>query len=285
MSITSEITRIKNAKTAMATSITNKGVTVPETTKIDGYSALIDSIPSGGGTLQSKTVTPSETAKNVTPDEGYYGLSEVMVEPIPSGYKDVSGIYIDSMCVLQGIKYIDRTGEHTGSMTDIGALDININGEVSRISIGAGFTGGGSISFTAPFNGVIYPWKTIDDLTITDRQFASGAGITGIKTLMLPNVETIGSAAFLLATGLEVIDIGASATSIHFSAFNSCSKLRKLIFRGLWLPTDRKLALSGTPILNYDGGYIYVPDSYLEQYKTATYWADWAERIKPISEL
>lgn len=49
MSISSEITRISNAKTAIAESITNKGVTVPSGTKIDGMATLIDSIPTGGG--------------------------------------------------------------------------------------------------------------------------------------------------------------------------------------------------------------------------------------------
>ncbi len=49
MSISSEITRISNAKTAIAESIANKGVTVPSGTKIDGMATLIDSIPTGGG--------------------------------------------------------------------------------------------------------------------------------------------------------------------------------------------------------------------------------------------
>ena len=49
MSISSEITRISNAKTAIAESIANKGVTVPSGTKIDGMATLIDSIQTGGG--------------------------------------------------------------------------------------------------------------------------------------------------------------------------------------------------------------------------------------------
>lgn len=49
MSIASEITRLQNAKTALATSIGNKGVSVPASTKLDGYAALVDSIQTGGG--------------------------------------------------------------------------------------------------------------------------------------------------------------------------------------------------------------------------------------------
>lgn len=49
MSIATEITRLQNAKSALATSIGNKGVTVPAATKLDGYAALVDSIQTGGG--------------------------------------------------------------------------------------------------------------------------------------------------------------------------------------------------------------------------------------------
>ena len=47
MSISSDLTRIKHAKSAIITSITNKGVTVPSGTKIDGLAALINKIPTG----------------------------------------------------------------------------------------------------------------------------------------------------------------------------------------------------------------------------------------------
>jgi hypothetical protein len=52
MSIQSEISRIQSAKSALKTSIVAKGVPVPDTTLLDGYSALVDQITQGssGGT-------------------------------------------------------------------------------------------------------------------------------------------------------------------------------------------------------------------------------------------
>jgi hypothetical protein len=47
MSIASELSRLQQAKSELATSIENKGVTVPAATTLDGYGALVDSIPSG----------------------------------------------------------------------------------------------------------------------------------------------------------------------------------------------------------------------------------------------
>lgn len=49
MSINTEIARLEAAKTALAASITGKGVTVPDGTKLDGMPALVDSIQQGGG--------------------------------------------------------------------------------------------------------------------------------------------------------------------------------------------------------------------------------------------
>lgn len=49
MSTKTEITRLQNAKSSIKTAIEGKGVTVPDSTKLDGMAALIDSISSGGG--------------------------------------------------------------------------------------------------------------------------------------------------------------------------------------------------------------------------------------------
>ena len=79
MSISSEITRISNAKTAIAESIANKGVTVPSGTKIDGMATLIDSIQTGGAAVQpSKALTvTSNGTTTITPDAPYEAIKQV----------------------------------------------------------------------------------------------------------------------------------------------------------------------------------------------------------------
>ena len=49
MSIATEISRLKSAKSAIAAAIAGKGVTVPDGTLLDGMAALINSIEAGGG--------------------------------------------------------------------------------------------------------------------------------------------------------------------------------------------------------------------------------------------
>ena len=79
MSISSEITRISNARTAIAESIANKGVTVPSGTKIDGMATLIDSIQTGGAAVQpSKALTvTSNGTTTITPDAPYDAIKQV----------------------------------------------------------------------------------------------------------------------------------------------------------------------------------------------------------------
>ena len=72
MSIQSEIDRIVGGKTAIATAIEGKGVTVPEGTLIDGMAALIESIESGvsGVWCGSVTLVSSAHALVVSPVVG-----------------------------------------------------------------------------------------------------------------------------------------------------------------------------------------------------------------------
>ena len=49
MSVESEIIRLQTAKADLKTSIEDKGVTVPSSTKLDGYADLVDNIVAGGG--------------------------------------------------------------------------------------------------------------------------------------------------------------------------------------------------------------------------------------------
>lgn len=72
MSIQSELTRLTNAKAAIKTAIEGKGVTVPDTTLLDGMAALIESIEAGGSSdytpfelVTMGTIIPTEDTQNL----------------------------------------------------------------------------------------------------------------------------------------------------------------------------------------------------------------------------
>ena len=76
MSVQSEITRIETAKTNIATAITNKGVTVPDGTLLDGMASLIESIEAGGGGMKVEvfSLTPAEEMRY-----GKYEIGETTI--------------------------------------------------------------------------------------------------------------------------------------------------------------------------------------------------------------
>ena len=66
MSIASEITRIQDAKSDIADAIEAKGVTVPASTKIDGYAALVSAIPQGASEITYPVVEETQTTGTYT---------------------------------------------------------------------------------------------------------------------------------------------------------------------------------------------------------------------------
>lgn len=108
---------------------------------------------SGGGsyTLQSKAVTPTKNQQNVTPDSGYYGLSDVTVAAIPEVYQNVSTVTAGAADVLTGKVIVDATGKPVpGSMPNNGALSLTIDGlTATSVAIPAGYSSGGTVSLTS----------------------------------------------------------------------------------------------------------------------------------------
>ncbi len=101
----------------------------------------------GSYTLQSKTVLPTKAQQNVTPDSGYYGLSDVTVGAIPENYQDVGAVTAGAENVLTGKIIVDAAGKTVaGTMANNGEITKTMDGlTVTSVEIPAGYASGGSV--------------------------------------------------------------------------------------------------------------------------------------------
>lgn len=143
------IENLENRGAVSATVQEGDTYTIPK-----GYhngSGTVSAVSGGGNyTLQSKTITPTKNQQNVTPDSGYYGLSDVTVGAIPEVYQDVSTVTAGAADVLTGKVIVDATGKPVpGTMPNNGALALTIDGlTATSVSIPAGYSSGGTVSLT-----------------------------------------------------------------------------------------------------------------------------------------
>ena len=95
MSVQSEITRIESAKTAIATAIAGKGVTVPDGTKLDGMAALVESIEAEPSVQPDWNQNDSTQPDYVKNRPFYTGdpVETVLVEESTVSFADGGGIY------------------------------------------------------------------------------------------------------------------------------------------------------------------------------------------------
>lgn len=117
-----------------------------------GGGGTVSAVAGGGNyTLQSKSVTPTKAQQQVTSDDGYYGLSDVVVAPIPENFQDVSGVNLTKDKALAGYIFVDAEGvSQVGSMPNNGDTSKTIDGLVSTsVTIPAGYTSGGTVSLTS----------------------------------------------------------------------------------------------------------------------------------------
>lgn len=107
---------------------------------------------------------------------------------------------------------------------------------------------------------------------------------SSLTEVNFPSVTAVQTAVFQDCEGLVKADFG-SVTNFSSAVFRRADKLETLIIR---TPTQIATAASTTILANTKiasgTGYIYVPQSLLEQYKVATNWATYANQFRAIED-
>ena len=213
MSISTEITRIQTARNTirakavelgigtgtdtldkLATAIEgieNRGAVSAEVqegatyTIPKGYhngSGTVSGVAGGGNyKLQSKTATPTKAQQNITPDSGFYGLSDVTVSPIPDTYQDVSAVTAGAGDVLTGKIIVDKTGKvTTGTMPNNGTVTQTLTTAAPSYTVPKGFHSGTGVVKIVPETKTATPTKSAQTIEPTEGKVLSSVEVAAI---------------------------------------------------------------------------------------------------------
>ena len=138
-------------------------------------SGTVSGVAGGGNySLQSKSVTPTKKQQNVTPDSGYYGLSDVTVAAIPEAYQDVSSTTLTTPEALTGKIFVLADGTvATGTMPNNGAVNKALSVATISYTIPKGFHNGEGKVTIALEEKTATPTKARQEITPTTGKVLS----------------------------------------------------------------------------------------------------------------
>ena len=201
--------------------ITNRGAVTAQVQEGDTYtipagyhngSGTVSGVAGGGNyNLQSKTVTPTKNQQSITPDSGYYGLSDVTVAMIPDAYQNVSGVTAGAADVLATKVIVDATGETvTGTMPNIGTVTQTLDATTGKQSytIPSGkHSGSGTVSIVLETKNAT-PTTSSQDITPTAGKVLSKVTVAAIPSNYQDTTNVDATAGDVLAGKVIVTEDG-----------------------------------------------------------------------------
>ena len=256
MSTSSELTRLTSARNLIRNKLVNLGLAA-STDLLDDLADAIDSIVnqgavsatvqegdtytipagyhngsgtvsgvSGGGNyqLQSKTVTPTKSQQSITPDSGYYGLSDVTVSAIPEAYQDVSSVTATAADVLATKVIVTANGTMTaGAMPNNGAvskvLDASTNNQTYTVPAGY-HNGNGTVSVVLETK-TATPGDSSQDIVPTSGKVLSKVTVSAVPAKYGDTTGDDAVAANLLAGRYAHTNVNGAATQIEGTMTNN----------------------------------------------------------------
>ena len=171
-------------------------------------SGTVSGVAGGGNyTLQSKTITPTKNQQNVTPDSGYYGLSDVTVNPIPEAYQDVSSVTATASDVLTGKVFVtDEGAVTTGTMANNGAINRTLTTNTTSYTIAKGYHNGNGVISIITETKTVTPTKATQTITPTTNKVISSVTINPIPNEYITTDDADALASEILYNKTAYVD-------------------------------------------------------------------------------
>lgn len=163
----------------------------------------------GGGNyeLQSKTATPTKSQQNITPDSGYFGLSDVTVKAIPETYQDTSSVTATAADVLTGKIFVTADGTVTpGEMVNNGAVNKTLDVTTITYTIPKGcHSGTGKVKIVLETK-TVTPTKSVQKITPTTGKVLSEVTVEAIPAEYITTDDATATAANILSGETAYVD-------------------------------------------------------------------------------
>lgn len=171
-------------------------------------SGTVSGIAGGGNyNLQSKSATPTKKQQSITPDSGYYGLSDVTVAAIPDAYQDVTAVTATAGDVLTGKIYVAADGTVvTGTMANNGTASKTLDVTTVSYTIPKGYhSGTGTVKITLETKAVT-PTKATQEITPTAGKVLSKVTVNPIPAEYITTTDATATADKILDGETAYVD-------------------------------------------------------------------------------
>lgn len=164
----------------------------------------------GGGnySLQAKgPITPTKEQQSITSDEGYYGLSSVLIGAIPDNFNDTSSVNVAAAEVLANKIFVTADGTVTaGTMPNIGKVTKTLDATTTSYTIAKGYHNGeGKVSVTLETK-TVTPTETQQTISATSGKLISSFVVERIPTEYIVTTDATALAAQILAGATAYVD-------------------------------------------------------------------------------